>query len=234
MKQSFWPANRIRKILLAAGVAVAMLPATVEAFPAPTWIQGGHAARITGLACSPDGAMFASSSEDGTLKLWSTNGTLLRTLTAQACPITALAWSPDGAKIAAGGYVSGAAGRGGTCLWQAPGGWTAANVSLTLTTTNRFGYVTALAFTGDSSKLASGCNGGSNIIYSLANGSVVTSCPAYKPSLRPAAVTSVAFSPAGMMASGCEDATLRVYSTNSWSLLWSSTTAHTSHVTAVA
>jgi WD40 repeat protein len=234
MKQSFWSANRIKELLFAAGVAVAVLPAVVGAFPAPTWMQGGHAARITGLVCSPDGAMFASSSEDGTIKLWSTNGTLLRTLTAQACPITALAWSPDGAKIAAGGYVSGAAGRGVTYMWQAPGGWTAANVGLTLTTTNRFGYITALAFTADSSKLASGCNGGSNIIYSLANGSVVTSCPAYNTSLRPAAVTSVAFSPAGMMASGCEDATLRVYSTNSWSLLWSSTTAHTSNVTAVA
>lgn len=234
MKQNFWLANRVKKTLFAAGVAVAILPITVEALPAPTWMQGGHAARITGVACAPDGTLIASASEDGTIKLWSTNGTLLRTLTAQSCPITALAWSPDGAKIAAGGYVSGAAGRGVTYLWQAPGGWTAANVSLTLTTTNRFGYVTALAFTSDSSKLASGCSGGSNIIYSVANGSVVASCAAFNPSVRPAAVTSVSFSPSGLMASGCEDATIRVYNTNSWSLLWSSSIAHASNVTAVA
>jgi WD40 repeat protein len=234
MNQSLWLANRVKEILFAAGIAVAILPATVEALPASTWMLGGHAARITGVACSPDGTLIASSSEDGTIKLWSTNGTLLRTLTAQLCPVTALAWSPDGAKIAAGGYVSGAAGRGVTYLWQAPSGWTAANVSLALATTNRFGYVTALAFTSDSTRLASGCNGGSNIIYSVADGSVVASCPAYNTSVRPAAVASVAFSSAGMMASGCEDATFRVYSTNSWNLLWSSSTAHTSNVTAVA
>jgi WD40 repeat protein len=234
MKQSLWPVYLVKKILLAVGVALAVFPAMVTALPVASWMQGGHAARITGVACSPDGAMIASASEDGTIKLWSTNGTLLRTLTAQACPITALAWSPDSARIAAGGYVAGVAGRGVTYLWQAPGGWTAANVSLTLTTTNRFGYVTALAFTPDSTRLASGCNGGSNVIYSVANGSVVTTCAAYNTAVRPAAVTSVAFSSAGMMASGCEDATIRVYSTNSWSQLWSSTTAHMSNVTAVA
>jgi WD40 repeat protein len=234
MKQSLWPVNRVKKILFAAGVAIAVFPATGTALPLASWMQGGHAARISGLACSPDGTMIASASEDGTVKLWSTNGTLLRTLTAQACPITALAWSPDGAKIAAGGYVAGVAGRGVTYLWQAPGGWTAANVSLTLATTNRFGYVTALAFTADSTRLASGGNGGSNVIYSVANGSVVTTCAAYNTTVRPAAVTSVAFSSAGMMASGCEDATIRVYDVNSWGQLWSSTTAHTSNVTAVA
>ena len=234
MKQSFLLANRIKKVLFAAVVVVAVLPASVVAFPAPTWMQGGHAARITGVACSPDSTMIASSSEDGTIKLWSTNGTLLRTLTAQPCPITALAWSPDGAKIAAGGYVSGAAGKGVTFLWQAPSGWTAANVNLAFAITNSFSYVTALGFTSDGARLASGCNGGSNIIYSIANGSVVTNCSAFNTSVRPAAVTSIAFSPAGMMASGCEDATIRIYDASSWSQLWSSSVAHASNVTAVA
>ena len=234
MNQSLPPGNRPKEFLFIAGIALAVLTATVEALPAPAWMQGGHAARITGVACSPDGTTIASASEDGTIKLWSTNGTLLRTLTAQASPITALAWSPDGAKIAAGGYVAGVAGRGVTYLWQAPGGWTAPNVGLTLTATNRFGYVTALAFTTDSARLASGCNGGSNVIYSVANGSVVTTCAAYNTAVRPATVTSVAFSSPGMMASGCEDASIRVYSTNSWGQLWSSSTAHASNVTAVA
>ena len=70
--------KRVRKTLLAAGVALAILPIGVGAFPALQWMQGGHSARISGLACSPDGTMIASSSEDGTVKLWSTNGTLLR------------------------------------------------------------------------------------------------------------------------------------------------------------
>ena len=99
--------HRVPKTLLAASLGLAILPAGVNAFPSPQWMQGGHAARITGVACSPDGAMIASASEDGTIKIWSTNGTLLRTLTAQTNALTAIAWSPDGSKIAAGTYSGG-------------------------------------------------------------------------------------------------------------------------------
>jgi WD40 repeat protein len=236
MRLNFCFSNWLPIIVSAAGVSLAVLPATVAAFPAPAWMQGGHAARITGVVCSSDGSMIVSSSEDGTVKLWSTNGALLKTLTAQSCPITALAMSPDGTKIAAGSYISGAAGMGLTYLWQAPSGWTAPNVSLVRVTTNRYGYVGALAFTPGSTQLTSGCNNGSNIVSSVASGSVVATCPAYNTAVRPGAVTSVAFSSGGMMASGCEDSTIRVYD-SSWNLLWTSINAvgaHITNVTAVA
>ena len=244
MKLNFFRSNRALKTLFAVNLGLAIFPAVVKAFPAPQWMQGGHAARITGVACSPDGTMIASSSEDGTVKLWSTNGTLLRTLNTQPCPATALAWSPDGKSIAAGtyygGYVSGQAGAGLTCVWQSPGGsrsdWTGASVSLVRTSTNLFGKVTALAFSTDSAKLASGCAAGSNFVTSVSAGSFVATRPAYNTSVGPAAVTSVAFSSSGMMASGCEDSTIRVYDA-SWNLLWTSTNAanaQTTNVTAVA
>ena len=245
MKLDFFLSNRVLKTLFAAGVAVAILPATVKALPASTWMQGGHSARITSVACSPDGTMIASSSEDGTVKLWSTNGTFLRTLIAQSCPLTALAWSPDGTKIAVGTYYGGyynyAAGMGLTYLWQAPGGsqgaWTGASVNLVRTTTNLWGKVTALAFSADSLRLACGNETGSNIISLVANGSVVTNRPAFNTWVEPSAVTSVAFSSGGLMASGCEDSTVRVYNANNWNLLWTSTNvvnAQTSNVTVVA
>ena len=246
MKPNFSLLNRVQKALFAAGLGLAVLTASVGAFPAPQWMQGGHAARITGVSCSPDGTMIASSSEDGTLKLWSTNGTLLRTLTAQSSPLTALAWSSDGTKIAAGtyygGYYNGNPGMGLTWLWQAPGGsrnaWTNASVSLVRASTNLFGKVTAVAFSTDGIKLASGCAAGSNFVASVSDGSFVATRPAYNTAVEPAAVTSVAFSPRGVMASGCEDSTICVYGTNSpWSQLWSSTAsagAHTTNVTAVA
>jgi len=172
MKLNLFLSNRVQKTLFAASLGLAILPAGVEAFPAPQWMQGGHAARISGMACSPDGTMIASSSEDGTLKLWSTNGTLLRTLNILPYPATAIAWSPDGTRIAAGtyygGYVSSQAGAGLTCLWQAPSGsqsaWTGASVSLARTSTNLFGKVTAVAFSTDNIKLASGCAAGSNFV----------------------------------------------------------------------
>jgi len=239
MKLKLFFSKRVRKILFAASLGLAILPASVEAFPAPQWMQGGHAARITGVACSPDGTMIASSSEDGTLKLWSTNGTLLRTLNTLPYATTALAWSPDGTKIAAGtyygGYYYGTPGLGLTYLWQAPSGWTAANVSLVRISTNLYGKVTALAFNPGSLWLASGCETGSNFVTSVSDGSLVATRPAYNTSVEPAAVTSVAFSTNGLMASGCEDGTICVYNPNSsWNLAWSSTTAHTTNVTSVA
>jgi WD40 repeat protein len=245
MKLDRFLLSRVLKTLFAAGVALAILLTGVPAFPASPWMQGGHAARITGVACSPDGTMIASSSEDGTVKLWSTNGTLLRTLTAQSCPLTALAWSPDGTKIAVGTYYGGyynyAAGMGLTWLWQAPSGspsaWAGAGVSLVRTTTNLWGKVTALAFSADSLRLACGNETGSNIISLVANGSVVTNRPAFNTWVEPSAVTSVAFSAGGLMASGCEDSTVRVYNANNWNLLWTTTNvvyAQTSNVTAVA
>ncbi len=238
MKPNPFLSSRVQTILFAAGLTLAVPPASLKASPAPLWMQGGHAARITGVACSPGGSMIASASEDGTVKLWSTNGTLLRTLNTQPYASTALAWSPDGTKIAAGtyygGYINSKAGAGLSYLWQAPSGWTSANVSLVRMTTNRYGKVTALAFSADSTRLASGCAAGSNSVNSVTDGSVVVTCPAYNTSVRPAAVTSVAFSTAGLMASGCEDATIRVYDSSSWSQLWSTNTAHTTNVTAVA
>ena len=232
MKLIFFLSKRAQKTLFAAGLALAIFPTGVEAFPAPQWMQGGHAARITGVACSPDGTMIASSSEDGTLKLWSTNGTLLRTLTANPVPSPRLPGRRTARSIAAGTYYGGyyysQPGLGLTYLWQAPGGsqsaWTGASVSLVRASTNLFGKVTAVAFSTDSSMLASGCAAGSNFVTSVSDGSFVATRPAYNTAVEPAAVTSVAFSPNGMMASGCEDSTVCVYSTNSsWNLLWTST-----------
>jgi WD40 repeat protein len=236
MRAPFFVSSSLSALLLGAAAALTALPVSMDAFPAPAWIQGGHAARISGVACSTDGTMIVSASEDGTIKLWSTNGALLRTLTVQPCPITAVALSPDGRKIAGGGYASGAAGSGLTFLWQAASGWTSAGVSMVRVTTNRYGRVQALAFSSDSTKLVSGCDNGSNIVTSVANGSVLAMCSAYLTGGRPAAVSSVAFSSAGLMAAGCEDGTISVYD-SSGNLLWTSNgsiNAHTTNVTSVA
>src|SRR4029079_17235654 len=97
---------------------------------------------------------------------------------------------------------------------------------------NRFGKVTSLAFSADNSRLVSGSAAGSNIVNSVANGSVINARPAYNTSLRPAAVTSVAFSSLGLLASGCEDGMMRVYDA-SGNLVWSSHNASASNVTEI-
>jgi WD40 repeat protein len=210
------------------------------------WSQGGHASRISAVACSRDGNVVASASDDFTVKLWSTNGTLLRTLNTAPSPATALAFSPDSTKLAIGtyfgGFASGNAGRAGyssipglglVYLWQAPSGWASTNVSLAWVCTNRFGKVTSLAFSADSLRLAWGNAAGSNYVCSAANASVLTTRPGYNTALGPAAVTSVALSASGWLLSGCEDKTLRLWN-SSWSQVWSSSSSHSGNVTSVA
>ncbi len=218
--------------------------------PAPAltllWSQGGHASRVSGVACSPNGTVLASASDDYTVKLWSTNGTLLRTLNTAPSPATALAFSPDGTKLAVGTYFGGFAsgnvnrsgytwipGLGLVYQWQAPSGWTDANVSLAWVYTNRFGKITSLAYSTDGLRLAWGNASGSNYVCSSANAAVLTTRPGYNTAVGPAAVTSVALSCRGWLISGCEDKTLRLWN-SAWSQVWSSSSGHSSNVTSVA
>ena len=48
MKLNLFLSNRGQGVLLAACLGLAILPAGQGAFPAPLWMQGGHAAGITG------------------------------------------------------------------------------------------------------------------------------------------------------------------------------------------
>lgn len=212
----------------------------------PLWSQGGHAARITAVVCSQDGNVLASASEDFTVKIWSTNGVLLRTLTTAPSPATALAMSPDGTSLAIGTYFGGVAsgnigkpgyssvpGLGLVHLWQAPDGWASSNVSLVRTYTSKFGKISSVTFSSDNLRLAWGNASGSNYVCSAGSASVIAARPGYNTSVGPAAVTSVALSASGWLLSGCEDKTLRLWNSD-WGQVWNSTSSHSSNVTAVA
>ena len=237
---------RLPAFALAAAFSLGtILPASASALTT-LWSQGGHASRVSGVACSPDGTIVASASDDFTVKLWSTNGTLIRTLNTAPSPATALAFSPDGTKLAAGTYFGGFAfgsvnrsgyssipGLGLVHLWQAPYGWASTNVGLVRIYTNRFGKITSLGFSTDSLRLACGNAAGSNYVCSTASASVIAARPGYNTAVGPAAVTSVALSASGWLLSGCEDKTLRLWN-SSWSQVWSTSSSHSSNVTSVA
>jgi WD40 repeat protein/serine/threonine protein kinase len=78
-----------------------------------------HEGPVTAVVWSPDGARIASTSEDGTLRIWSAStGAALATLEGHEDDVLSVAWSPDGARLVSGS-------RDGTFrLWDAGSGET--------------------------------------------------------------------------------------------------------------
>ncbi|MFO0952744.1 MAG: protein kinase [Isosphaeraceae bacterium] len=61
----------------------------------------GHDRSVTGLAFSPDDSLLASSSEDGTIRIWETaSGGLRSTLRGPAGNVNSVEFSPDGKRLA--------------------------------------------------------------------------------------------------------------------------------------
>lgn len=60
----------------------------------------GHQSQIMGITFSPDAQTIASSSTNGTIKLWKRDGTLLRTFVGHQGNVIYVAFSPDGKTIA--------------------------------------------------------------------------------------------------------------------------------------
>src|SRR5262249_26704762 len=66
-----------------------------------------HDAAVLCAALSPDGALLASGSQDGVLKLWDARtGRELRRIQAQTAGFRSMAFSPDGRHVATGDYFS--------------------------------------------------------------------------------------------------------------------------------
>ncbi|MBP5975198.1 hypothetical protein HW132_21280 [Brasilonema sp. CT11] len=64
----------------------------------------GHSTAVSGLSFSPDGKMIASASTDNTVKLWSVDGRLLKTLNGHSDPVWGVSFSPDSKTLASASH----------------------------------------------------------------------------------------------------------------------------------
>ncbi len=111
----------------------------------------GHSKPIHAVAYSPNGKQIASASEDGTVRLWQTNGGLLQRtfgsgvtgVSGTTGSLDAVAFSADGQAIAAAGY------DGIIRLWRTSNGTSIADLK------GHSRYVSELAFSADGQWLAS-------------------------------------------------------------------------------
>ena len=59
------------------------------------WV-GGHVGDVTDVGWHPDGTMLATASDDGDVRIWSWDGTLLDTIPFFQGALKSVEWSPDG------------------------------------------------------------------------------------------------------------------------------------------
>lgn len=174
----------------------------------------GHSSGVNRVAFSPNGEIIASASDDGSIKLWQPDGTLLRTLKGHTSEVWGVAFSRDGEIIAS------ASDDNTIKLWQPNG-------SLLHTITGHSDEVNGIAISPDGQTIVSGSDDKTVKIWQR-DGRLLHTMTGHSIN-----VSGVAFSPSGqIIASISDDKTIKLWKIDG--TLLHTITGHTAGISGIA
>lgn len=120
-----------------------------------------HQNDVTALAHAPDGTRIASTSEDGTLRIWSIEDDTQEVICQHSGKIPSFAWSPDGSLL-----VSVSQGEQSLQFWDARSGLPSERIPLSIYSTDLLS-IEGVAWSPDGRFIAAACDDGTLQIVDL-------------------------------------------------------------------
>ncbi|GEM_PF-5229141 len=175
-------------------------PAKVTQNQSPIRVWIGHSGQpINSIRFSPTQPILASAGEDGTIKLWNIDGSLIRTLPGHTKGATSVSFHPNGKILASAGK------DGAIRLWNLQDG------SLIPTLQGHNDAVNSVEFSPNGTMLASAGADNTVKLWTL-DGSLIKTLSESEDEAHQDEVLKVAFSPDGqLLASGSRDRTIKIW-----------------------